>query len=1486
MKKIVSILLSVVLIFSLFGFVTAEPLSSQLTASMTQPLNFTSFSKTAGFHFDFQPAGPVWKNIVAGQQPARLGASYTLKDNVVKVGADFDVNIKSASQMMTGGSTAYTPATRIVSNGAFVSRSVLESAAGALQMIQPDTVFVNETTGTAFKVVVAMDGDESYEKFRDHYAVTQPQIHEVVDEFKIPASDVTLNKANITSFAGVPASTADSIEDYILKSDSVMPLSTTASPMGLNSIQDPLIEFSFPEGTELNATSGGQNITVKVSGGLGIGNLGLEAKYSGFDGYYFALKIDEEAYLNVDVGINTNQEIRIPILGIDVPFGIGRVSGGLFVVVGLDGKVTIQMEAREYISSKMGVKGDTFLYAPVSCKPFFNMPVKSFSGDVQVDGKINGYVKAGALLSLEIFGWDLVGAGVFIGSGVNIISLDGLLDIELYGLIQVYITFAGDTYYLIHSKPTLLRKQQKDMGGYRATIEESCAYQDIVVGFLQKSVTSNGNIVLEKAGNTPFDLVVTNPFDGNETVYPTDGNFYYTDPDGRFLVRDYPDLDLNVNDRVGIRVFEGSGNDGQIYGPSQPVSSTYPFRNIRITAADAFNDWIEGQVEPARVRNWDQQPGEEAYKMLSFSGQVGIDVQLENSQNYLRQTLYTVHVSTDQHGAFRAYNGGLSPDDPMLDVQQSHRFTSFIDQDEALVIVKSYLSPYTQFSLRTVSERVPGSSNRYMEGTDTIDQVRIKTRLYVINMGGSRQLTGLPASVILHGLSTQDRGSNGYWAMNTFGEMQYYGTGDGKTVNNASHDLVFKSDTAIPIENNEDIQLINDQTNGTSYVDLTLVKEWVWPAHSNPTIITSPDHTDCTSEGGTFQVTATGDEPIRFSASPSIPGVALAKDGLMTMAPDLVPGVYKMTIEAAAKTGDSLITDPELLLPTTNYVYSEDPYPPVYQDFTLTVLEEEQPTPEPTATPTATPAPTPEPTTTPKPSATPAPTPTAAPTPTKKPTPTATPTPTAKPTPTNKPTPTVTPVPVPPTITSARSTTIYRPGGGTFQVTATGSEPITFSLSALPDWPIPSGVTINETTGLLTVSGWTAAGTHYFDIVATNPYGEDRQTFMLVVKSLFVPRIQDPANQTSLSLTRISHQPVMQNFTAPLLSTIQSGAGGWITNLTDVPEYVLRNDDPKDLYSQDMLSVSGAEYVKYDLLIEFYADGDHYAIREFDKSPCNDHHATPMTEDERQAIEDYFKNRGLFIEYDRMSFGPDIEARLDVNMIDDFMEVSVLDYGSLIGAMDRIDEGTLSINLGGEIGTVIPGRVFNALKDRAAQDVGLSLAQEEATMTFMSGSVETVGDAQQFDFAFSSQTISESVMKAAAGPDAASFTFAFAHNENLPGSARFDITTTIAAGRQVNVYRYETQSQQFSLIAESVTVADGGVVSYMNNTMSEYLITTARLGQAVLSDAYQLNHPSENQRSINWLYYTGGGVLILLIGGAVFFLLIRKKRLKDHKPVN
>ena len=99
---------------------------------------------------------------------------------------------------------------------------------------------------------------------------------------------------------------------------------------------------------------------------------------------------------------------------------------------------------------------------------------------------------------------------------------------------------------------------------------------------------------------------------------------------------------------------------------------------------------------------------------------------------------------------------------------------------------------------------------------------------------------------------------------------------------------------------------------------------------------------------------------------------------------------------------------------------------------------------------------------------------------------------------------TVNPALVAPTITSVNYTAvlngpggrgIFFSGGGTFQVTATGTAPITYSLTGQPE-----GVSINKATGLITIDRMTADGSHNFTITASNGINPNAtQSFTLTV---------------------------------------------------------------------------------------------------------------------------------------------------------------------------------------------------------------------------------------------------------------------------------------------------------------------------------------------------------------------------------------------------
>jgi hypothetical protein len=90
---------------------------------------------------------------------------------------------------------------------------------------------------------------------------------------------------------------------------------------------------------------------------------------------------------------------------------------------------------------------------------------------------------------------------------------------------------------------------------------------------------------------------------------------------------------------------------------------------------------------------------------------------------------------------------------------------------------------------------------------------------------------------------------------------------------------------------------------------------------------------------------------------------------------------------------------------------------------------------------------------------------------------------------------TVDPAPVPPAITSAPNYTCVEGVGGSFQITATGTTPITYSLAGAP-----TGVSVDASTGLLTIAGTVTAGTYTFTVTASNGTQPDAtQPFTLTV---------------------------------------------------------------------------------------------------------------------------------------------------------------------------------------------------------------------------------------------------------------------------------------------------------------------------------------------------------------------------------------------------
>jgi hypothetical protein len=149
------------------------------------------------------------------------------------------------------------------------------------------------------------------------------------------------------------------------------------------------------------------------------------------------------------------------------------------------------------------------------------------------------------------------------------------------------------------------------------------------------------------------------------------------------------------------------------------------------------------------------------------------------------------------------------------------------------------------------------------------------------------------------------------------------------------------------------------------------------------------------------------------------------------------------------------------------------------------------------------------------------------------------------------------------------------------------------------------------------------------------------------------------------------------------------------------------------------------------------------------------------------------------------------------------------------------------------------------------------------------------------DFGFTKDAPSAEGMKEALG-GADSFTYGFAHSGAMPGMARFSIQTDLAPGEKVNVYRFDVETKVFTAIAEGLKVGAAGIVDYDNDTMSEYVITTARLAGVARADVYERN--SRPGFFESWVVWAGGGtLLVLLVLGAV---MVARRRRKKERPVS
>ncbi|MCX7841629.1 MAG: stalk domain-containing protein [Clostridia bacterium] len=428
-----------------------------------------------------------------------------------------------------------------------ISQSLLPSVVPGRIYIDPFSMlafeFVRADTGSLYMVLADED--------------------KIVEEISIPEQIVFLNEANITTLAKGINTTS-----YKMKSG-------TTERSGFN--------FYFDERQTIPGyDKEGKRIEVALKGSLNLDSPAVEVKYTKDNGYKFVFFASQTAEVKAEMLAEIKKDVKIPLYDFTIPAKGCKITVGFFLVLGVDGRITMDYSVKQSSGIRAGLQGDTSYYLPSSLNTVKEVSFTFTPMGLSLSADVKGETSLLAEVAFDVLGkckviFDnklgvLLEAKAGLQGGGDYLSIKGDGFVKINGRIKVKSFDKSKTIY--EYKYPLFNYVKERSGGYSIDITEACAYKDIIKGKIAEKATA------KPYANKEIQLKI-NDSSGNEKVLST-----VTDNSGAFI----KPYDLKKGSMVRIKV-PGSSN---IW--SYPREASFPFDHVAIEAADYLTDTVNGYL--------------------------------------------------------------------------------------------------------------------------------------------------------------------------------------------------------------------------------------------------------------------------------------------------------------------------------------------------------------------------------------------------------------------------------------------------------------------------------------------------------------------------------------------------------------------------------------------------------------------------------------------------------------------------------------------------------------------------------------------------------------------------------------------------------------------------------------------------------------------------------------------------------------------------
>jgi len=432
---------------------------------------------------------------------------------------------------------------------------ILDLGAGAFRP-DPDTVYIDSSSDL---VLQAEPVDDT------RMLALRPSLDAVFTDIDVPEQVVPVTLANTVSMAeGIVESASRSGDTY-----------------AVNLQFDSLV-------VTIDSTKDG-SLKAALVGQVLITDPRIEGKYSRNNGYRLAFLASEQVDLKVYATVEAKKEIKKPIWGTEMKISdLGKCELGLFLLINMEGKVSLSFEIHQGINMELGARGGTFWYVPTS---IHNISTVDHWCDIDynVMARLKAFAGLQVTANLKVKGYNALDLYVNGGMEGTVESDAVTLDADVGFRIKAGGKVVSKKFTLVDKYYSLWKIQKPDYQGYDMVVHEACAWGDYVVGEI-RSITESSSapgLMDTVAYNGALTVVVTHPGNQKNEYAAT------TDADGIFAISDVP---LKKGDKVAIRL-PGVNN------PSPAVDATIPFKEVTLYAADYYAGIAEGAVA-GRKSKW------------------------------------------------------------------------------------------------------------------------------------------------------------------------------------------------------------------------------------------------------------------------------------------------------------------------------------------------------------------------------------------------------------------------------------------------------------------------------------------------------------------------------------------------------------------------------------------------------------------------------------------------------------------------------------------------------------------------------------------------------------------------------------------------------------------------------------------------------------------------------------------------------------------